>query len=420
MLALSEPVDGAVKFRLSGQGLELLNWEYPNVRVLPPMLEKLAFSRADNDQEITTTDGVINFIGSTGLSARPVFRPAPGLAGQWVREKTLLYLWPSRGDAASGAQGPSTVLQSLAALGRADAGASEGQVFVVAKDDPDRAIQILSRHMRYRFWGWPTPAMTQRYSLAASAEYRLSDGGGGSATGTNETILEWTPVYSIEFVLPGVVPWCWWFLAGAGVFLVLAAILRLLARRPDRLGLDIRLEENVAVIDPAGVESPIQIELRATTLGKDMELYRRYLTGRWEGAGRAVPLIGPAVGRGLGALAVVVAFASVSVRRCLYPRRWAWTLITPKIAGGAQHVGKGLVCVWTSPFVRKGRAWSSGTGLFDLPGEGQARSITLELPYQMGGSVRTMRVGVRITRMASSKTAPAADDAFDTESELSE
>jgi len=423
MPVLSGLVDGAVKFRLSGQGLELLNWEYPNVRVLAPMLEKLVLSRADNDQEIPMTGGAVSFVGATGLSARPVFRPAPGLTGQWVREKTLLYLWPNRGDASPGSQGPLSVLQRLAAQGRVDAESSDGAVFVIAEDAPDQVVQILSRHVRYPFWGWPTSATTLRYNLAASAVYRpleASNAPASASTDRNQTILEWTPVYSLQLVLPRVVPWCWWFLAGVLVFLSLVVVLRLLARRPDRLGLDLRLEENVAAIDPAGAESPIRIELRQTPLGKDMELHRRYLASRWEGAGTAVPLIGPALGRFLGWLAIGVAGATVLIRRCLYPRRWAWALITPKLGGSSRYVRKGLVCVWTSPLARKGRLWSSETGLLDLPAEGQAKSITLELAYRMGPSARTMRVGIRIRKMAPDGAKRTVDGSREADSELVE
>jgi hypothetical protein len=40
---LEAPASGSVQFRLSSQGQELVRWEHPNVRVLPPVLERLAF-----------------------------------------------------------------------------------------------------------------------------------------------------------------------------------------------------------------------------------------------------------------------------------------------------------------------------------------------------------------------------------------
>jgi hypothetical protein len=403
--ALGTLRDGAARFRLSAQGLELLNWEVPNVRVLAPVLERLALTRLSRGPEVAATDGEILWNGSMALWARPVFRATPELAGQWIREKTVLYLWPDGGDVLSGGQVPLSILQQSEGQSGVATADSGFQVFAIAGDDPEQAVEILPRRVRWCFWGWPKPATRARYALAASAVYR-----GQEAAESSRTVSEWTPVYTIDLVLPQVIPWCWWMLGAVIAYLVVVAIMRLFARHPDRLGYDMRLAENVATVEPAGLNSPIEIQLWQTPLGIDIELHKRYMVSRWEaipGAGKLVP-----------GLASVVAVVKVLARRCLLPRRWAWALIAPKPGGHARHAHQGLLCVWTSPFARKAQAWCSEGGLFDLPADGQAKSITLDLSYQLDGVTRTMRVSVKIRKAAPSGANRGAGDLSDAESEF--
>jgi hypothetical protein len=186
--------------------------------------------------------------------------------------------------------------------------------------------------------------------------------------------------------------------------------LQRLARHPDQLGLDVRLEESVAVVEPASPSNPVHVALRPTALGEDVELHMRYLGSRWGAAG-------PVVGKLLRCLAVIVAPAWVLLRRCALPRWWAWILVTPKTGSDSQRARSGLLCVWTSPFA-KARAWSSETGSFDLPAEGQTKSITLDLPYQMDGSKRSMRVSVRFRKVTPEGASAVPDSSPEDESEL--
>jgi len=372
---------GAARFRLSVQGLELLNWEVPSVRVLAPVLERLALTRLSHGPEVEAINGAIAWDGSTGLWARPVFRATPELVGQWTRERTILYLWPDGGDALSSGQVPLSVLQQS----QAAAGAGY-QVFEIGGADAEQAVEILPRRIRWRFWGWPKPALQARYALAATALYR-----GQETTDPSRMVAEWTPVYVVDMTLPRVIPWCWWLLAAAAVYLLAVAIVRLFARRPDALGYDLRLQESVATVEPAGLNSPVEIQLQQTTLDIDISLHARYLANRWEGV---IPLSGKVVWHA----AHVVATVKVLSRRGLLPRRWAWTLITPKTGAQARHVRQGLLCVWTSPLSRTARAWCSEGGSFDLPADGQTQSMTLDLPYQMDGVTRTMRVSIRLKK----------------------
>lgn len=397
--------DGVVRFKLSAHGLELLSWEYPNVRVLDPVLERLALSRGDSGREIEVVDGGIDWNGSAGLVARPVFRSAPELIGQWVRAKTRVYLWPYGADALPRDQGPLLVQQGLKGRGERDC-----QVFTIEGDDPGQAVEILPRRVRRRFWGWPQSSVTQRYALAASALYEaqeIDDSAASepadSSTDQRPMVAEWTDIYSIDLVLPRVIPWGWWVLAVALLYVGIVAALRPFAQRPDGLGLDVRLSENVAVIEPVSLGSPVRVELYPTALRVDMELHARYLGNRWGEAARKLGApAGPAVGNLLRCVAMVVARVGVVIRRGVLPRRWAWALITPRLGSDSLRARSGLLCVWTSPFARA-RAWSSETGLFDLPEAGQATSVTLDLPYQMDQATRTMRVSVNFK-----KTAPKA------------
>ena len=398
--------DGAVYFRLAAHGLELLSWEFPNVRVLAPVLERLELNRGESGSEIEVVDGEIAWNGSSALVARPVFRAAPELTGQWMRAKTLVYLWPYEGDTLPANQGPLLVQQQLKGGNLAAVGDSDCQVFTIEGGELGQAVEILPQRLRFRFWGWPRSGVTQRYALVASTQYRAQEAEGDAVTAPRQTLAEWTDIYTINLQLPRVIPWCWWLLAAGVVYVAFVAAFQHLARHPDKLGLDVRLEESVASIEPAGAGGPVHIELHPTALGMDVKLHARYLGGRWEEAGRSlVPLAGPVVGKLLHCLALVVAPVQVLARRCALPRWWAWSLITPKTASGKGRAQSGLLCVWTSPFARA-RGWSSETGAFELPEKGQAKSITLDLPYLMDQSRRTMRVSVKFRN-----TAPEGADA---------
>jgi hypothetical protein len=195
------------------------------------------------------------------------------------------------------------------------------------------------------------------------------------------------------------------------VYLAVVAVMRLFARRPDALGYDMRLVENVATVEPAGLNNPVEIQLQPTSLDIDISLHARYLVSQWEGT---LP-----VSAGLAShLAHLVAAVKVSVRRCLLPRRWAWTLIAPKTGGQARRVHHGLLCVCTSPFARRAQAWCSEAGSFDLPADGQTKAITLELPYQMEGVARTMRVSVKIRKAGPLGASRGMGDAPEVESEF--
>jgi hypothetical protein len=384
----------------------LLSWEFPNVRVLAPVLERLALNRGESGPEIEVVDGETAWNGSSALVVRPVFRAAPELAGQWVRAKTIVYVWPYEGDTLPGNQGPLLMQQKLKGGNLAATGDSDCQAFTIEGSEPGQAVEILPQRLRFRFWGWPRSGVSQRYAVVASTQYRAQEAEGDAATQPRQTLAEWTDVYTINLELPRVIPWCWWLLAAVVLYLVCVAVFQHLACYPDKLGLDVRLEESVALVEPASPAGPVHIALHPTPLGTDVKLYARYLGGRWEEAGRSLaPLVGPVVGRLLRCLALVVAPVRVLVRRCVLPRWWAWALITPKTGSDKGRTQSGLLCVWTSPLARA-RAWSSETGSFELPGKGQAKSITLDLPYQIEQSRRTMRVSVKLRN-----TAPEGADA---------
>lgn len=368
---LEAPEDGSVQFRLSSRGQELVQWEHPNVRVLPPVLERLTFTGHKTGPEVVSANGRIELDGSTGLWARPVFRAAPELAGQWIREQTTVYTWPCSDDTVAGMQ------LAMGRLEEREAAGTSTQAFRISGGEAEAAVRILPALARRGFWGWPKPATTKRYAIAASAMFQPSNAPNSSP------IVEWTDVTVVNIVTTGVVPWCWWVLAGVIAALLAVFVLRLSAPRPDRLGVDVRLEEGVATVEPASLHSPVEIELGQTSLGIDIDLHVAHALSRSKG-------------NGLRPFTVMLTTMGVILRRAAYPRRWAWALLTPRIGSGVTHVQKGLFCIWTGPLTRKGRAWSSQSGVIAIPEKGRSASIALDLAYEMAGAARSIRVSVRI------------------------
>lgn len=384
--AMEASRDGSVQFRLSAQGHELVQWEHPNVRVLPPVLERLAFSSREDASEIASAQSRINLDGSTALWARPVFRAAPELAGQWTRGATTVYVWPA--DEAEATAGKPLSAQEIQRFEAKDA-------FTIDSGQPDQTAKVLPRLAHRGFWGWPRPAATYSYAVVASATYVRADS-------PDAVISEWTPVTFVSVATAKAIPWGWWVLAGLVLVLAAVFVLKMLAPRPDRLGLDALLAESVAVVEPASVNSPVAIELRPSSLRSDIDLHVAHARSQ---------------GSGAGSLVAIFASARVLLRRAFSPRKWAWALITPRISG-ARSVQKGLVCVWTGPLARKGGVWSSQTGAIGAPGKGQAISITLDLAYQMDTVARSMRVSVRIRNAASQTEKEGTDDLQPADSEL--
>lgn len=368
---LEAPIDGSVQFRLSSRGQELVQWEHPNVRVLPPVLERLTFSGHKAGPELAPADGRIELDGSTGLWARPVFRAAPELTGQWTRGQTTVYLWPCADDTVAMTHLAVRLLEEL------EAGGASARAFRGSGGGAEAAVRVMPALARRGFWGWPRPATTKRYALAASATFQPPNAPDGSP------ITEWTDVTVINIVTTGVVPWCWWVLAGGIVALLAVFVLRLAAPRPDRLGVDVRLEEGVATIEPASLHSPVEIELGQTSLGIDIDLHLAHALSRSK-TSRLKPIT------------VMLTAMGVILRRAVYPRRWAWALLTPRIGSGVTHVQKGLFCIWTGPLTRKGRAWSSQSGIVAIPEKGRSASIALDLAYEMAKVARSIRVSVKI------------------------
>jgi hypothetical protein len=112
--------------------------------------------------------------------------------------------------------------------------------------------------------------------------------------------------------------------------------------------------------------------------------------------------------RFLETVAAVVAPIRVLLRRSLYPRRWAWATVIPRLRDNTALVRTGLLCVWTGLGARRGRVWSSQAGTLTLPEEGQTKSINLDLPYRIDSMDRTMRVTVRVRRMVAEEVRATA------------
>ncbi|MGE5295742.1 MAG: hypothetical protein ACM3VT_13020, partial [Solirubrobacterales bacterium] len=180
-----------------------------------------------------------------------------------------------------------------------------------------------------------------------------------------------------------VVPLIWWPIIVILIAGIVTTVLRLFVPSPSRLPLDMRLEENVAVVEPVRLDNPVLVDLQETSFMKDVQLYTRYLRSQWNGS----------------VLAFVAGPVQVFLRRTFYPRRWAWTAVIPRVRGNSQFIRTGLICVWTGLGARNGRVWSQGDGSQPLPQDGQIKVVHLDLPYRVDNVSRTMRVAIRIGRL---------------------
>ncbi len=105
--------DGVARFRLSSQGLEVLRWECPNIRVLPPVLEGLALSGETTGAAWASDGGMLTLDGSHDLWVRPRFRVAPELEGQWSAAQTVVYVWRNSEEGPAGRPADVRVLERL-------------------------------------------------------------------------------------------------------------------------------------------------------------------------------------------------------------------------------------------------------------------------------------------------------------------
>lgn len=413
--------DGVARFRLSSQGLEVLRWECPSIRVVPPVLEGVALSGETAGAALASDGGILALDGSCDLWVRPRFRVAPELEGQWSASETVIYLWRNPEEGLAGRPADVRVLERLQEHGKSAAGPDLKTFDIAAKAGPE-AVKVLPRRAPRGFWGWPKRAVNERYALVASVVYRPqatseSSAGSSGTLPADRLVAEWSDVYTIHLDAPWSVPLCWWPIAAVLLMALVATVLRVLVPSPSRLALDMRLEDNVAVVEPVRLDNPVLVDLKETSLAEELVLYARYLCGRWDHVGRHLAqqaglgsdsTFGVGLGRFLQGTAAVIAPIRVLLRRSLYPRRWAWAAIIPRIRGNTALVRTGLLCVWTGLGTRRGRVWSSQAGSLALPDEGQTRSIDLDLPYRIDSVDRTMRVTVRVRRMGAEEAQPAA------------
>jgi hypothetical protein len=412
--------DGKLQLRLSSQGLEFLRWECPDIRVIPPVLEGLVLSDRGNGGSFALERGELASNGSTDLWVRPAFRAAPELEGQWTPSETTVYLWRDRAGGSAGRQADVRVLEQLQERGTAAHGRTDVQAFKIEAAATSKAVRVLPRRARWSLWGWPRFATQERYSLVASVAYRPREASGLSL---DRAIAEWSDVYAVNLSRPGVIPFCWWPLAAVLLMAVVTAPLKLFVPKPSKLALDMRLEENIAIIEPVRLDNPTLLDLHETSLAREMQLYTQYLFSEWDIAGRDMAqragfksgsVMGTVLGTFVRSLAFVAGPLRVLLRRAVYARRWAWAAIMPRVRGDVRRVRTGLVCVWTGLGARRGRAWSSQSGPIELPGEGRTGFISMDLPYEADRVDRTMRVTVRVRRMASGSmetTAPGWQEA---------
>ena len=366
--------DGKVQFKLSRQGLDLLRWDCPDIRVIPPVLDRLALSHWNNANAFDLKTAELTFDGTAELWARPQFRAAPELEGQWTASESTVYLWRQQEGETAGAPVDARVLEGLL-----EQSAPAVQAFKVENPTAGNAVRVMPRHVQLRLVGWPQRPATERYSLAASVVYRSATG-----TTTGPTISEWSELHSVQLKTPWVVPLCWWPIAAIVILGIVAALLRLLVPNPGYLPLDMRLEENVAVVEPVRLDNPVLVDLQETSLVKDVQLTTRYLRSRWNGS----------------VLALIAGPLRVLLRRALCPRRWAWMAVIPRVRGDARSVRTGLMCVWTGLGARGGRVWSEHDGSQRLPEDGQVKAVHLDLAYRVDNVDRKMRVTIRIGRMS--------------------
>ena len=109
-------------FRLSSQGLEVLRWECPNIRVIPPVLEGLVLSREAAGAALASEGGALALDGSADLWVRPQFRAAPELEGQWAAAETVVYLWRNPQEGPGPGPADVRVLERLEAQGESPHG----------------------------------------------------------------------------------------------------------------------------------------------------------------------------------------------------------------------------------------------------------------------------------------------------------
>lgn len=298
------------------------------------------------------------------------------------------------------------------------------QVFKLEGGAMAEAVRVLTRRGRWSLWGWPSRPASERYAIVASVAYQPQQASGSAAgrpgaTPADRLIAEWSDVYAVNLDTPWVIPLCWWPLMALLVAAVVVAVLRRLVPSPSTLALDMRLEENVAIVEPVRLDNPVLLDLHETPFAREVQFHMRYLATQWDVAGRnlvrkagfgtdsSVAAFVGAVGR---AMACVVAPIRDIVRHAVYPRRWAWAAIIPRVRGDARVVRTGLLCVWTGLGAKGGRAWSSQGGPLDLPMEGQVKSINMDLPYRAEGVNRTMRVTIRVRRMGVEAAEPTTSE----------
>jgi hypothetical protein len=376
--------NGAVQFKLSSQGLDLLRWDCPDIRVIEPVLDRLTFSAGGKAGPIALEGGELAFDGSSELWVRLQFRTAPELEGQWAPSESTVFLWRHRTGETAGSQVDARMLESLE-----DQAAGGAAILSFEIDNPaaNKAVRVMPRRAGLRLFGWPSRPASERYSLVASVVYRPQK----SATTevpADRVVAEWSDLYGVQLNTPWVVPLCWWPVAAFLVVAVLTAVLRLSVPSPSRLALDMRLEENIAVVEPTRLDNPVLVDLQETSFGREVRMYTRYLRSRWNG----------------NATALIAGPIRVFLRRTLCPRRRAWMAVIPRVRGDARSARTGLMCVWTGPGARSGRVWSCQDGSGPLPPEGQIKTVYLDLPYRVDGVNRTMRVAIRIRKMAKGET----------------
>ena len=375
--------DGMVRFKLSSQGIDLLQWECPDIRVIPPVLERLALGHRSNASPLDLSEPELTFDGSAELWVRPQFRAAPELEGRWIPSESTVFLWRQRAGETAGGQVDARTLESLQDQSASATAGSSVEVFKIESPGANRSVRVMPQRVGLRLFGWPRRPASEQYSMVASVVYRPADD-----PSAGRVVAEWSELYTVRLDMPWVVPLCWWPIAAFLVIAVVATVLKLFVPNPARLPLDMRLEENIAVVEPTRLDNPVLVDLQETSLARDVQMYTRYLRSRWNGSVAAL-IVGP---------------LRVLLRRALCPRRWAWMAVIPRIRGDARSVRTGLMCVWTGPGARGGRVWSCQDGSVPLPPEGQVKTIHLDLPYRVDHVNRTMRVAVRIGRMGRRET----------------
>lgn len=365
--------NGMVQFRLSCQGLDMLRWDCPDIRVIPPVLEELGLSRRNNADAIALSGCELVSDGSSELWVRPRFRAAPELEGQWTPAESTIHLWRSRSGESAGGQMDVRFLEGLQ-----EQGGPSVRTFRIENPAEGGAAKVMPRRARLPILGWPQRPASERYSLVASVVYRPNGG-----TLADLMIAEWSDVYAVQLNTPWVVPLIWWPVIVILVAGIVTTVLRLFVPSPTRLPLDMRLEENIAVVEPVRLDNPVLVDLQETSFVKDVQLTTRYLRSQWNG----------------NVLAFIAGPVRVLLRRTLYPRRWAWTAVIPRVRADARSVRTGLMCVWTGLGARKGRVWSQRDGSQRLPDDGQVKTVHMDLPYRVDNVSRTMRVTIRIGRL---------------------